>query len=225
VLTGRLAALDAALWLGHIGEAERDRRARPIRAALDRERALRPFLDRLFRPSRAVMVPAEDEMIACRCEEVSVGQIRRAARLGAAGPNQLKAFTRCGMGPCQGGSAPGGRRYRADVLGKPMPRSAPIGRAPLQTDHRRRARRSRDRRTRPEQGARGDDGPPQNSLPNREITGENYIEPTIEPDYPQKTLFIKGLTQMDGNRRVPGRELAGETKTVCDVLHSHPKTP
>ena len=29
VLSGRLAALDAAMWLGHIGEAERDRRARP----------------------------------------------------------------------------------------------------------------------------------------------------------------------------------------------------
>ncbi len=101
-LAGRLAALDAAMWLGHIGEAERDSRARPIRAALDRERALRPFLDRLYRPSRSVIVPVEDEIIACRCEEVSVGQIRRAARLGATGPNQLKAFTRCGMGPCQG---------------------------------------------------------------------------------------------------------------------------
>ncbi len=119
VLTGRLAALDAALWLGHIGEAERDRRARPIRAALDRERALRPFLDRLFRPSRPVMVPLEDDIVACRCEEVSVGQIRRAARLGATGPNQLKAFTRCGMGPCQGRiCGPVVAAIVADVLGK-----------------------------------------------------------------------------------------------------------
>ena len=121
VLTGRLAALDAALWLGHIGEAERDRRARPIRAALDRERALRPFLDRLFRPARPVMVPVEDEIVACRCEEVSVGQIRRAARLGAAGPNQLKAFTRCGMGPCQGRiCGPVVAAILADALGKPI---------------------------------------------------------------------------------------------------------
>src|SRR5215469_10214014 len=30
VLTGRLAGLDAALWLGHIGAAERDRHASPI---------------------------------------------------------------------------------------------------------------------------------------------------------------------------------------------------
>jgi bacterioferritin-associated ferredoxin len=121
VLTGRLAALDAALWLGHIGEAERDRRARPIRAALDRERALRPFLDRLYRPTRSVIVPAEDEIIVCRCEEVSVGRIRRAARLGATGPNQLKAFTRCGMGPCQGRiCGPVVAAIIADVHGKPI---------------------------------------------------------------------------------------------------------
>ena len=102
VLTGHLAALDAAGALGRIAEAERDRRARPIRAALERERAFRPFLDALYRPRPSVLVPPEDEIIACRCEEVTVGRIRRAVRLGAPGPNQLKAFTRCGMGPCQG---------------------------------------------------------------------------------------------------------------------------
>jgi NADPH-dependent 2,4-dienoyl-CoA reductase/sulfur reductase-like enzyme len=121
VLSGRLAALDAAMWLGRLGEAERDRRAGPIRAALDHERALRPFLDRLYRPPHSVLVPAEDEVIACRCEEVSVGEIRRAARLGAQGPNQVKAFTRCGMGPCQGRMCgPVVAAVIADVLGKPI---------------------------------------------------------------------------------------------------------
>jgi NADPH-dependent 2,4-dienoyl-CoA reductase/sulfur reductase-like enzyme len=121
VLSGRLAALDAAMWLGNIGAAERDRRAAPIRLALDHERASRRFLDRLYRPAPSVMVPDEDEVIACRCEEVSVGQIRRAARLGAQGPNQIKAFTRCGMGPCQGRiCGPVVAAIIADVLGKPI---------------------------------------------------------------------------------------------------------
>ena len=102
ILSGRLAALDAAATLGRIDEAERDRRAQPIRAALARERAIRPFLDALYRPAPTVLMPSEDSVIACRCEEVTTGQIRRAVRLGAPGPNQLKAFTRCGMGPCQG---------------------------------------------------------------------------------------------------------------------------
>lgn len=100
-LSGRLAALDAAYLLGRLGEAERDRRAAPLRADLARERALRPFLDALYRPAYDVLNPADD-VIACRCEEVTAGQIRRAVRLGAPGPNQVKAFLRCGMGPCQG---------------------------------------------------------------------------------------------------------------------------
>jgi octopine oxidase subunit A len=100
-LTGRLAALDAASFLDKIDPAARDRRARPLRRALKRELAIRPFLDALYRPPRSILVP-EDDIVACRCEEVTVRQIRRAALLGAQGPNQTKAFTRCGMGPCQG---------------------------------------------------------------------------------------------------------------------------
>jgi NADPH-dependent 2,4-dienoyl-CoA reductase/sulfur reductase-like enzyme len=79
------------------------------------------LLDRLHRPRRSVLVPADDDIIACRCEEVSVGSIRQAARLGAAGPNQLKAFTRCGMGPCQGRiCGPIAGAVIADALGKPI---------------------------------------------------------------------------------------------------------
>ena len=118
-LSGQIAALDAAAQLRHIDERERDRRAAPIRAALDRERALRPFLDHLYRPAPSVLAPAEDDVIACRCEEVSAGRIRQAARLGAQGPNQLKAFTRCGMGPCQGRiCGPVVAGLIADALGK-----------------------------------------------------------------------------------------------------------
>jgi len=101
-LSGQLAALDAAMLLGRLSEHDRDRRAEPIRVALGREHALRPFLDCLYRPHASVLVPDNDETILCRCEEVTAGQVRQAVRLGARGPNQVKAFTRCGMGPCQG---------------------------------------------------------------------------------------------------------------------------
>ena len=43
-----------------------------------------------------------DETVVCRCEEITAGTLREAARRNRGGPNQLKAFTRCGMGPCQG---------------------------------------------------------------------------------------------------------------------------
>src|SRR5262249_32801834 len=100
--------------------ADRDRRARPIRAALRRERAIRPFLDALYRPAPSILVPP-DEVVACRCEEVTAAQIRRAARLGAQGPNQAKAFPGGGRGPCQGRlGGPTVSAVMADVLGKPI---------------------------------------------------------------------------------------------------------
>ncbi len=100
-LSGRIAALDAAFRLGRIDRAERDRRGAPFRRERERLCALRRLLDRLYRPRPEILVP-EDGTIVCRCEEVTAGQIREAVRLGAAGPNQVKALTRCGMGPCQG---------------------------------------------------------------------------------------------------------------------------
>ncbi|HYH37673.1 MAG TPA: (2Fe-2S)-binding protein [Azospirillum sp.] len=98
---GRLAALGAAHALGRIDAAARDALAAPLWRERGRHVRVRPFLDALFRPRRSVLVPPDD-VIACRCEEVTVGRIREAVALGAVGPNQVKAYTRCGMGPCQG---------------------------------------------------------------------------------------------------------------------------
>ena len=100
-LTGRLATLDAAHRQGKIDQAERDRRAAPLRTEFATHQAIRPLLDALFPPPPQICAP-DDATIVCRCEEISAGDIREAVALGAMGPNQLKAFTRCGMGPCQG---------------------------------------------------------------------------------------------------------------------------
>jgi NADPH-dependent 2,4-dienoyl-CoA reductase/sulfur reductase-like enzyme len=99
---GRLAALQVACVLGRIDESTRDRAAVPLRKALMHQWRARPFLNALYRPEDRFRVPAREDVIACRCEDVSVGAVRAAARLGCAGPNQLKTFTRAGMGPCQG---------------------------------------------------------------------------------------------------------------------------
>jgi bacterioferritin-associated ferredoxin len=58
-------------------------------------------LNALYPPAKAFTHP-KDSTIVCRCEEVSAGEIRDAVKMGAQGPNQLKAFLRSGMGPCQG---------------------------------------------------------------------------------------------------------------------------
>jgi NADPH-dependent 2,4-dienoyl-CoA reductase/sulfur reductase-like enzyme len=99
--SGRLAALGALHRCGLIDTARRDRLATPVRRALTRETRIRPFLDALFRPAQNFRVPADNQTIVCRCEEVTAGAIREAVDLGCLGPNQLKSFTRTGMGPCQ----------------------------------------------------------------------------------------------------------------------------
>lgn len=102
-LRGEVAALGAAERLGRIDVAERDRQAMPIRAELARALRGRRFLDLLYMPAPQFLAPPQDETIVCRCEEVTAGQVRDTAmRLGVTGPNQMKAFLRCGMGPCQG---------------------------------------------------------------------------------------------------------------------------
>ncbi len=99
---GRIAALGALYRLGTIDADERARRAAPARAALAAERRIRPFLETLYRPPKYFRVPPDDQTVVCRCEEVDVAAIRKAVAVGCVGPNQLKSFSRCGMGPCQG---------------------------------------------------------------------------------------------------------------------------
>ncbi|MFO1322538.1 MAG: (2Fe-2S)-binding protein [Burkholderiales bacterium] len=98
---GRMAALAAANALGCIDGGTRDRDARAHRRALAIASRGRAFLDELYRPAEAFRAPA-GATIACRCEEVTADAVAQLARDGCAGPNQMKAYTRCGMGACQG---------------------------------------------------------------------------------------------------------------------------
>jgi len=99
---GRLAGLDAACRLGKIDTAARDRLSAPEQAALAGGAGLRRFLDVLYAPAEEFLVPSRDDVVVCRCEEVTAGELREVAAHGCMGPNQAKAFTRAGMGPCQG---------------------------------------------------------------------------------------------------------------------------
>lgn len=98
---GRLAALRVAAKLGQLDEATAEAAAAPERSALSSALALRPFLDALYAPRPQLYAPP-DETLICRCEEVTAGELRARAVEGRPGPNQIKAFTRAGMGPCQG---------------------------------------------------------------------------------------------------------------------------
>ncbi|SEQ16750.1 NADPH-dependent 2,4-dienoyl-CoA reductase, sulfur reductase [Pseudomonas sp. NFACC02] len=98
---GELAALAIACKLKSITPEHRDQEAASLRAGLDAHLRIRPFLDALYRPKDENRIPADDVMV-CRCEELTAGEVRAFVKLGCTGPNQAKSFGRCGMGPCQG---------------------------------------------------------------------------------------------------------------------------
>ena len=100
--SGRLAALHAAAELRALSPRDRDLKAAPLFARKKQDRRIRPLLDHLYRPSEEIICPSDPSTIVCRCEEVKVQEIHDCIETGCDGPNQLKAYSRCGMGPCQG---------------------------------------------------------------------------------------------------------------------------
>lgn len=100
VTQGRLAALAIAEQLG-FSKGTGPRR-HLLRDQLSRQTRIRPFLDALYRPLNENRIPRSDDVVVCRCEETTAGQIRDYVKLGCLGPNQAKAYGRSGMGPCQG---------------------------------------------------------------------------------------------------------------------------
>jgi NADPH-dependent 2,4-dienoyl-CoA reductase/sulfur reductase-like enzyme/Fe-S-cluster-containing hydrogenase component 2/bacterioferritin-associated ferredoxin len=57
-------------------------------------------------PADAVVPTLDDDMIVCRCERVTAGEIRQLIRGGVRDMNELKAITRAGMGACGGKTCP-----------------------------------------------------------------------------------------------------------------------
>jgi NADPH-dependent 2,4-dienoyl-CoA reductase/sulfur reductase-like enzyme len=99
---GRLAALAALHDLGRLeGRAHARARRRP---ALEQWRAAQTggAMARMMALRPALVDAIAPETVVCRCEGVTRAEIEAALDDGATEMNQLKQFTRCGMGPCQG---------------------------------------------------------------------------------------------------------------------------
>ena len=98
---GRLSAIGALQRLGTLGADSARQQGNVHRRAAKTASRGRRFIDTLYRPAKQFRVP-RGETIVCRCEEVTAQQVSDVIAMGCPGPNQAKAFLRCGMGPCQG---------------------------------------------------------------------------------------------------------------------------
>ena len=98
-LRGRLAAL--ALLADNGIATEQALQAR-LRAKLRRIMRFRNALERALPAPFHLARSLPDETVICRCEAITAGDIRQGRSLAPTEMNRAKAFTRVGMGRCQG---------------------------------------------------------------------------------------------------------------------------
>jgi NADPH-dependent 2,4-dienoyl-CoA reductase/sulfur reductase-like enzyme len=106
VLTARMQGTIAGLYAAaHIGNISIDTAVQTSLPQLKRLESMTKFryaMDRIYRIYPDLYATVTDDTIVCRCESVTAGDIRRAAREGTQNLNDIKKRTRSGMGYCQG---------------------------------------------------------------------------------------------------------------------------
>jgi NADPH-dependent 2,4-dienoyl-CoA reductase/sulfur reductase-like enzyme len=99
---GRIAGLAAAQRLGRLTVNEAGKRMAPSRERIAGIHRLRRVLDGISAPRPGLYDLAKDDTIVCRCEEITLGEVRTAIADGATDLKEVKRMTRVGMGNCQG---------------------------------------------------------------------------------------------------------------------------
>ncbi len=140
--SGRLAALAALRDLGLLDAAAHGAARVGALAEFDRAAKAGGAMAAMMALRPALVASIPPETIICRCEGVTREEIEGAVADGAAEMNQVKQFTRCGMGPCQGrlcgetaaeiiGALVGGREKAGFATGRlplrPVPMEALLG--------------------------------------------------------------------------------------------------
>lgn len=101
-IEGKLVGAIIAVRLGHIGESRRDLLYNEMAGSIKQQQRFAGLLSDLFTPPPGLVNLLTDESVICRCEEVTLGQIKEALQNGARSIGEVKMLTRTGMGNCQG---------------------------------------------------------------------------------------------------------------------------
>jgi NADPH-dependent 2,4-dienoyl-CoA reductase/sulfur reductase-like enzyme len=101
-LQGELAGLAVAHALGRLDATSHRQRSARLRGSLRRAERAGGAMARMMRLREGLVGAIPADTIICRCEDVTRAELEEAIAAGARDLNQLKQWTRCGMGPCQG---------------------------------------------------------------------------------------------------------------------------
>ncbi|MBI1734604.1 MAG: FAD-dependent oxidoreductase [Candidatus Rokubacteria bacterium] len=99
---GRLAGLASARHVGCLDGARFRALAAPVERRLRRLASFRRVMDEVYRAGPGLVALAEPDTIVCRCEELRAATVQTAIDDGARVVNEVKTYTRAGMGRCQG---------------------------------------------------------------------------------------------------------------------------
>lgn len=118
---GHAAGLAVARRLGRLPDRDYSREAARARGRLRHLAGFRRVMDELYPFGPGLYTLAEEGTTLCRCEEITVGETLEAVRDGAVHVNEVKAWTRVGMGRCQGRMCgPALSHLVARVTGRPV---------------------------------------------------------------------------------------------------------
>ena len=101
-LEGRLAGCGAARDLGKLDAGAYRRETARLGQALGKAERFGKRMAAMMTPRPGLLETVTAETVVCRCEDITRAEIEGALDGGAFEVNQVKSWTRCGMGPCQG---------------------------------------------------------------------------------------------------------------------------
>ena len=102
LVEGQIAALNAIYQLDLIDKETLAKRLAPLRSKLRSLNRLANALQTIYVFQPRLTALAKDDTRICRCEEITVSQVKKAISEGATDLHQVKLATRAGMGYCQG---------------------------------------------------------------------------------------------------------------------------
>ena len=99
---GRIAGISVASALGYISRAKASQQIRPYHKRLSKINRFRKVLDDISSPRAGLYELATDDTVICRCEEVTLKQLKAALADETIQMKDFKRMARLGMGPCEG---------------------------------------------------------------------------------------------------------------------------
>lgn len=102
ILEGKIAAIDIAVQSGKTNFSSMEPSLIQTEKYMKREQKFARMLGEIFSLPEGLFSLAQPDTIICRCEQISLAEVKEAISFGAQSVTDIKNITRSGMGNCQG---------------------------------------------------------------------------------------------------------------------------